>query len=63
MQALIISSLLGLGQGLLVKLLSKEALKVLFVKVTEMIVKSTKTEHDDQIWNDLKPILTKFDEK
>jgi hypothetical protein len=62
MQAIIISSLLGLGQGLLVKLLSKEALKVLFVKVTEMIVKSTKTEHDDQIWNDLKPILTKFDE-
>jgi hypothetical protein len=63
MQALILSSLIGLGQGLLIKLLSKEALKVLFVKVTEMIVKSTKTTHDDEIWSDLKPILSKFDEK
>lgn len=63
MQAIILSSLIGLGQGLLIKLLSKEALKVLFVKVTEMIVKSTKTQHDDEIWSDLKPILSKFDEK
>lgn len=63
MQAILLSAAISFGQSLLIKLLSKEALKVLFVKVTEMIVKSTKTTHDDDIWNDIKPILTKFDDE
>lgn len=62
MQALLISGLLSFGQGLLIRLLSKEALKVLFVKTVDMIVKSTNTKHDDEIWQEIAPILKKFDE-
>lgn len=62
MSALLLSSLFSFGQGLLVRLLSKEALKVLFVKTVDMVVKSTDTKHDDEIWQEIAPILKKFDE-
>ena len=60
MQALILGSLFSFGQGIIIKLVSKEALKVILINCTDWIVKSSKTEHDDKIWQDIKPILDKF---
>ena len=63
MQAILISALLSFGQGLLIRFLSREALKVIFVKVINIIVKSTNTTHDDDLWEKLSPILADFDKE
>lgn len=63
MQALILSSLFSVGQAILVRLLSKAAIKVLFVNTVDLIVKSTNTVHDDKIWDQLSPILSDFDKE
>lgn len=63
MQAILISGILSFGQGLLIRFLSKEALKVIFVKVVTIIVKSTNTTHDDDVWEKIAPILSDFDKE
>ena len=63
MQAFIISALMSAGQAILVRLLSKAAIKVLFVNVVDLAVKSTKTEIDDKVWSQIGPILADFDKE
>lgn len=63
MQAFIISALMSAGQAILVRLLSKAAIKVLFVNTVDLIVKSTSTVHDDRVWDQLSPILSDFDKE
>jgi len=63
MQALILNSLFSVGQAILVRLLSKAAIKVLFVNTVDLIVKSTSTVHDDKVWEQLAPILSDFDKE
>ena len=63
MQAMIIASLFSFGQGLLIRFLSREALKIVFIKVVDVIVKSTATTHDDSVWEKLSPILADFDKE
>jgi hypothetical protein len=63
MQAMLIGALFSAGQAILVRLLSKAAIKVLFVNTVDLIVKSTSTVHDDKIWEQLAPILSDFDKE
>ena len=57
MQALLLSAVFGFGKSLLVKFLSKEALKILLTHSIDIAVKSSKTETDDKVWQDVKPLL------
>jgi hypothetical protein len=57
MQALILSAVFGFSKALLVKFLSTQAMKILLTHTVDIIVKSSKTEADDKLWADVKPII------
>ena len=57
MQAMILSAIFGFSKAILVKFLSTQAMKILLVHTVDIIVKSSKTEADDKLWQDVKPII------
>jgi hypothetical protein len=63
MQALLISAVFGFSKALLVKFLSTQAMKILLTHTIDIIVKSSKTDADDRLWADVRPIIDSLDEK
>lgn len=56
MIALLTKAVIGFGTDLLFKMASKPLIEWVFFRVAEGIVKSTKTEHDDEFLEKVKEI-------